>query len=146
MTNLQIIEKLQSKFGEFYYEFNFKDNEVTHLNLYNKGVETKDLELIGELTSLKHLHLRNNQMTTIQGLDELTKLQTLPLTYNQITTIQGLDKLTSLEMLWLDNNQITEIQGLDGLTNLEYLELSFNNIPEEKIKEFRDKHPKIKVL
>ena len=103
-NNLQIIKQLQNKFGWFYYKL--KSNEVTHLKLNYKGVETKDLELIGELTSLEELELYNNKIDTIQGLDKLTKLEELQLGDNQITKIEGLEKLTKLEYLYLDDNNI----------------------------------------
>ena len=51
--DLQIIKELYNRFQEFYYEF--KDNEVTKFKLSFKEVKNEDLELIGELTGLKHL-------------------------------------------------------------------------------------------
>ena len=146
--DLQIIKKLFNRFQEFYYEF--KDNEVTRLDLHNKGVETKDLELIGELTSLEVLELDSNNITTIQGLDKLTKLRVLALKSNKITTIQGLEKLAKLEVLELSYNYITKIKGLDklikdNLINLVRLDLTKNNIPEKEIEQFKINHPEIKV-
>lgn len=66
IKDLQIIEKLQSKFGEFEYKLN-NNKEVTDLELDDKGVETKDLKLIGELTSLEELCLNSNNITEIKG-------------------------------------------------------------------------------
>ena len=103
--DLQIIKKLFNRFQEFYYEF--KDNEVTRLDLHNKGVETKDLELIGELTSLEVLELDSNNITTIQDLDKLTKLEELNLSLNKITKIEGLEKLTNLQKFNLNNSKAT---------------------------------------
>ena len=53
--DLQIIKKLESKFGKFYHRWN--SNKITYLRLTLEGVENKDLELIGELTSLEELNL-----------------------------------------------------------------------------------------
>ena len=123
MTNdLQIIKELQSRFGEFYHRWN--GNKITYLRLTLKGVENKDLELIGELTSLEELKLD----------------------YNDISTIQGLQNLANLKYLNLDNIHITTTQGLEKLTNLRWLHLACTKIPKEEIKEFQANHPKINVF
>ena len=121
-NNLQIIKQLQNKFGWFYYKL--KSNEVTHLKLNYKGVETKDLELIGELTSLEELELYNNK----------------------IDTIQDLDKLTKLEELQLGDNQITKIEGLEKLTKLKILDIYKNKIPRSQIDQFKANNLKIRVV
>ena len=122
MTNdLQIIKELQSRFGEFYHRWN--GNKITYLRLTLEGVENKDLELIGELTSLEELKLD----------------------YNDISTIQGLEKLTNLKYLNLDNSKITTTQGLEKLTNLRWLHLAYTKIPKEEIKQFQANHPKITI-
>ena len=59
---IKIIKQLQNKFGEFRYNLN-DNNEVTDLNLSNKGLETANLKLIGELTSLEKLDLSWNNIT-----------------------------------------------------------------------------------
>ena len=72
MTNdLQIIKELQSRSGEFEYEYEVYDDKVLELELDGKGVKTKDLKLIGELTSLEELCLNSNNITEIKGLDKL---------------------------------------------------------------------------
>ena len=124
--DLQIIQQLQNKFGEFNYKIS--NDKVINLVLNTKGVENKDLELIGELTSLKTLGLLNNKIKTIQGLDNLTKLKHLDLRFNQITKIEGLDTLANLQTLNLSYNQITEIGGIKKLTNLRKLDLGYNQM------------------
>ena len=119
--DLQIIKKLESRCGEFYHRWN--GNKITYLRLTLEGVENKDLELIGELTSLEELKLD----------------------YNDISTIQGLEKLTSLKYLNLDNSKITTTQGLEKLTNLRWLHLACTKIAKEEIKQFKINHPEIKV-
>ena len=124
--DLQIIKELQSKFGEFNYKIS--NDKVINLILNTKGVKTKDLKLIGELTSLETLGLLNNKIKTIQGLNNLTKLKHLDLRFNQITKIEGLDTLVGLQSLNLSYNQITEIGGIKKLTNLRKLDLGYNQI------------------
>ena len=161
MTNLQIIKELESIVKKLVVKrefcflnpldcFNYKlnsNNKVIELELTFQEIKTRNLKLIGKLTSLEKLDLSYNQITTIDWwLHDLVNLEKIKLSNNQITTTQGLEKLTKLEELELSYNQITKIQGLDSLVSLQYLNLSKNNIPEKEIKEFRDKHPKIIVL
>ena len=119
--DLQIIKKLESRFGEFYHRWN--GNKITYLRLTLEGVENKDLELIGELASLEKLKLD----------------------YNDISTIQSLEKLTNLKYLNLDNSKITTTQGLEKLTSLQELHLAYTKIPKEEIKQFKINNPKIKI-
>ena len=126
--DLQIIQQLQSKFGEFNYKIS--NDKVIKLILNTKGVETKNLKLIGELTSLETLGLLNNKIEIIQDLNSLVNLQNLDLRFNQITKIEGLENLINLEWLDLEFNQITKIEGLDTLANLQTLNLSYNQITE----------------
>ena len=121
--DLQIIKKLESRFGELRAYCRMNNNKITHLRLTLRDVENKDLELIGELTSLT----------------------TLKLDYNNISTIQGLDKLTNLKYLHLNNNQITTMQGLDSLVSLQEVWVGYNKIDEKEIKEFQANHPKITI-
>ena len=169
--DLQIIEKLQSKF-EFenikYTTHSYIDS-ILELQIGYAEIHREDLELITELTNLMVLKIAHSKINTkIQGLEKLTSLTWLAIVYSQvskiegleklvdlqdldlfnnnISKIQGLDNLTKLSILDLRNNQIDTIQGLDSLSNLKGLGISNNNIPEKEIKEFQAKHPKIKVL
>ena len=63
-------------------------------------------------------------ITDIEGLDQLTNLKILNLKTNEIRVIRGLDNLKNLRELYLSYNGISEIQGLDNLTNLEVLDIS----------------------
>ena len=170
--DLQIIKELESRFGEIEYTIN-NNKKATDLVIEFKSVETKDLELVGELTSLEWLHLSGNKITSIQNLSKLINLKGLFICENQITTIQGLEKLANLQMLWIGWNQVSKIQGLDKLTNLEHLrlnnnqittiqgldklvknklvnlrrlDLTKNNIPREEIEQFKNNNSEIKVF
>ena len=125
--DLQIIKQLEARFGIFKYDLNDK-GDVVELLLLNKGVEAKDLKLIGELTSLEVLNLYVYKIIKIQDLDKLTKLERLWLGHNNITTIQGLSKLINLQYLSLSHNKIDKIQGLSKLINLQNLLLNNNEI------------------
>ena len=51
-------------------------------------------------------------ISEIEGLSELTNLKALILRYNQITEIKGLENLNNLQELDLSENKIKEIKGL----------------------------------
>ena len=87
MTNLETIQSLQNKFGEFKYELN-DNKEVITITIDNKGVKSEDLKLIGELTNLKGLYLPNNQIDTIQDLEKLIHLKVVNFSSNQIPDSQ----------------------------------------------------------
>ena len=113
--NIEIPEIEKKVFHHYSVAYNLNDQkEVIYLSLSECGVQNKDLELIGGLTSLKWLKLSNNQ----------------------ITKIKGLDGLTSLEVLYLNDNKISKIEGLNGSTSLKWLCLSGNEIPEKEINKF----------
>ena len=106
-----------------------KDNSIFIVDLDKKQL-TQIPKTIGNLSNLQKLHLNENHIAEIFGLDNLTNLREISLNDNQITEITGLDNLTNLQNLYLDRNQITEITGLDNLTNLQNLYLNGNQITE----------------
>ena len=158
--DLQIIKKLESRFGLSQYRLNrcgefdleIYGNKVIKLKLNSKipsikrCLTNKDLELIGELTNLEELDLSCSGITEIKGLNKLTGLKYLNLSDNQISTIQGLGKLTKLRELNLGNNNINAIQGLEKLNDLRKLSIFLNNIPKSQIDKFQANHPKINVF
>ena len=126
--DLQIIQQLQSKLGRYRFEYKVDNGKVTELELSFKELKNEDLELIGEL------------------IGELTSLKYLHLSCSLITEIQGLEKLTELQKLHLGDNKISKIQGLEKLTNLQEISLKENKIPEKEIKQFKKNNPKIKLF
>ena len=83
------------------------------------------------LRSLKRLHLDNNNITRIEGLDCLAgTLEWLDLSFNAIASLEGLAALTRLTDLSLYNNRITEVSGLSACTSLQCASLG-NNLVED---------------
>jgi len=64
-------------------------------------------EGIENLTNLKELYLRNNELTSLEGIKNLTNLEGLHLSNNELTTLKGIDKLTNLKWLGLQDNPIS---------------------------------------
>jgi len=103
------------------------------LKLNKKNIKSM-LDVIGlsNLTDLRELELKENDIKKIEGLEALTHLEKLDLWGNEITEIEGLDNLRNLKELNLSFNNIHEIKGLNNLKRLEHLELYSNRITEMK--------------
>ena len=85
---------------------------------------------IGQLATLRFLHLNYNQLTTLPTqIGQLTSLETLYLRGNNLTSVPTqIGQLTSLRWLDLSDNQLTTLPTQIGqLTSLETLHLSGNN-------------------
>lgn len=83
---------------------------------------------VKEMTWLKVLNLKSNQISKIEGMEGLSALEELDLSSNQISKIEGLANLPALKRLNLISNQISKIEGLESLSTLERLYLSANRI------------------
>ena len=99
--DLQIINQLRGRFEKVDYKIH--NNEVIKLELNFQGVNTIDLKLIGELTSLRVLDLSYNNISKIEGLEKLTNLETLWLYKNLIPN--KIDKI-EIDQLKIKNSKI----------------------------------------
>ena len=85
------------------------DNAIIHslptlLTLHHLTLNFNHLQKIPSLapsarSSLKVLHLRQNQLESLRGLEELTSLEELDVAYNCITTSEAVSSLCSLPQL-----------------------------------------------
>jgi len=74
------------------------------------------------IPTLKNLYLAANQITTIEGLDGLEKLQKLHIRDNQISNLDGFsENLKSLQYINMRGNSITDLKELKKLTTLPML-------------------------
>lgn len=71
------------------------------------------------------LHLEDNEIGSIEGLEKLFSLEVLNLERNQLRGLgKGLSKLSKLRELRLALNELSSLEGLQGLASLEALALS----------------------
>ena len=105
-TGLQLAPWLKTLDLSFDY---LDDNAIIHslptlLTLHHLTLNFNHLQKIPSLapsarSSLKVLHLRQNQLESLRGLEELTSLEELDVAYNCITTSEAVSSLCSLPQL-----------------------------------------------
>jgi Leucine-rich repeat (LRR) protein len=71
--------------------------------------------------------LNGNSIDTIENLDGLY-LEELHLQQNRIKKITGLENLPVLKNLDLSKNQISKLKGLESTLSLRFLNLALNNV------------------
>lgn len=134
LLNKDIVGKME--FVEYNGEKFFVNDGVLNIHLTKderKKIEKiTDIKGLNTLSELKELHINNQKIKKIHGLNRLKNLEILWLRGNEITGIEGLEKLVNLKELALNVNSIQEIKGLDNNKKLTYLNLSDNDIEEIK--------------
>ena len=80
--------------------------------------------------------------------EDLGKVTSLNLKNNQLTSVKGLEKCTQLERLYLSSNQLTEVpKGLEKLPKLTFLNLLNNpDLTKAQIAELRKALPKCNIF
>ena len=100
-----------------------------------------------DLEKVTKLHLGDNHLTDVKGLEKLTQLRVLVLGNNQLTDVKGLEKLTQLTHLYLHRNQLTDVKGLEKLTQLKHLTLHNNpDLTKAQIAELQKALPKCRII
>jgi len=84
--------------------------------------------------NLQLLEVRNNKLTSLQGIADLPALKELYAADNEISSIEGLKNLPSLTKLHLRKNKISKFtsETVPNLPALQYLNLRENDIPDGK--------------
>ncbi|MHA1732366.1 MAG: leucine-rich repeat domain-containing protein [Promethearchaeota archaeon] len=106
------------------------DGHVVGLGLYDKGLASLP-GTIGNLTSLKVLHLHHNELMSLPETFQFPpNLQVLSLAGNGLASLPGtIGNLTSLKVLYLQHNKLKSLPETIGkLTLLETLDLRKNQL------------------
>ncbi|XP_052198851.1 receptor-like protein 9a isoform X2 [Diospyros lotus] len=109
--------------------------EVLDLS-YNEINNSKILEFIGEISSLKSLYLIGSlgssfHLRSFEKLHKLTNLEDLDLSSNEINNskiLKFIGEIPSLKSLYLYGNKLTNLNQESKLANLEVLNLAGNSI------------------
>ena len=78
------------------------------LNLSHSTWRQIPVEVLS-LANLLHLHLKNNQLTDVRGVDQLVLLQTLDVSFNQLNSLECIGRCIRLQKLDVSNNQLEEL-------------------------------------
>ncbi len=100
------------------------------LHIPNQNI--KDLDGIEHLTSATALDFRNNEISDLSPLANLPLLERLYLSHNQLEDIAPLAEVRGLSKLYLDHNDIDDISPLRDLWLLRILRLDHNHIDDIK--------------
>lgn len=103
-------------------------SELKVLSLTTFGIDSFNLDAVGQIPNLEHLDLSDNHIVSLESLKGLTSLKTLILNSNNILDLTPLSELKLLEKLLLNQNAVESTSPLLELSNLNFLELSGNRI------------------
>lgn len=103
--------------------------DITVLHLRNE--EIADLTGLDKLESLRSLIVVNVQtLNSLDGVSNLAHLENIDICYGNISDISGLANLPELKKIQLEHNNISDVSSLANLTSLEIVKLSGNNISD----------------
>ena len=111
-----------------------EDNRLFELKLKSEELNGQIPLSIGNLDSLKILHMNTNQLTGIipETIGNLTALQEIKLNSNHLTDNipTSIGSLKRLELLWLNNNYLSGAipNSIGNLVKLEKLRLEYNDL------------------
>ncbi len=94
------------------------------------GNAISDLSPLSRQSTLYHLGLWDNKITSLTALSGLEQLTYLDVANNSISDIEPLVSMSSLTYLSLHDNRISNTGALAGLSNLAALYLQNNNISD----------------
>ncbi|KAL3616841.1 hypothetical protein CASFOL_039235 [Castilleja foliolosa] len=80
--------------------------------------------------NLEFVYLRDNQLTTLDGIEVLNRVKVLDLSFNDFKGpgFEPLENCKALQQLYLAGNQITSLKSLPELPNLEFLSVAQNKL------------------
>jgi len=108
----------------------WKGGRIMTLAINNANIQSLP-KSIGELTSLRILHLDNNELTSLpKSIGNLNNLTELALDENKINSLPAsIGNLSNLQGLSMDNNKLTTLpEPIGNLNNLRELYLNYNQI------------------
>ena len=126
----ELVDLKVANFGEI------KDLKIRTLSMRHnfkrceEGLKSSltDISLIGELSELRVLDLRGNNIDDISCLEKLSNLEEINLRDNSLNSLEPLASLVNLNYLNIHSNrEVNSIKPLQGLTNLQTLIM--RNVP-----------------
>lgn len=100
------------------------------LRLDLRGHRVRSLNALNLSPSLEFVYLRDNLLSSVEGIEVLKRVKVLDLSFNdfKVPGFEPLGYCKALQQLYLAGNQITSLASLPQLPNLEFLSVAQNKL------------------
>ncbi|XP_023003645.1 187-kDa microtubule-associated protein AIR9 [Cucurbita maxima] len=107
-----------------------KPGDDLRLDLRGHRVRSLNASGLNLLPNLEFVYLRDNLLSTLEGVEILKRVKVLDLSFNDFKGpgFEPLDNCKALQQLYLAGNQITSLASLPQLPNLEFLSVAQNKL------------------
>lgn len=107
-----------------------KAGDDVRLDLRGHRVRSLNASGLNLSANLEFVYLRDNLLSTLEGVEILTRVKVLDLSFNDFKGpgFEPLENCKSLQQLYLAGNQITSLASLPQLPNLEFLSVAQNKL------------------
>ncbi|XP_020974610.1 187-kDa microtubule-associated protein AIR9 isoform X4 [Arachis ipaensis] len=107
-----------------------KANDDVRLDLRGHRVRSLNASGLNLSSNLEFVYLRDNLLSTLDGVEILTRVKVLDLSFNDFKGpgFEPLENCKVLQQLYLAGNQITSLASLPQLPNLEFLSVAQNKL------------------
>ncbi|KAG5105911.1 hypothetical protein JHK82_042881 [Glycine max] len=107
-----------------------KANDDLRLDLRGHRVRSLNASGLNLSSNLEFVYLRDNLLSTLEGVEVLTRVKVLDLSFNEFKGpgFEPLENCKVLQQLYLAGNQITSLASLPQLPNLEFLSVAQNKL------------------
>ncbi|CAJ2661630.1 unnamed protein product [Trifolium pratense] len=107
-----------------------KAGDDLRLDLRGHRVRSLTASGLNLSSNLEFVYLRDNLLSTLEGVEILTRVKVLDLSFNDFKgpEFEPLENCKVLQQLYLAGNQITSLASLPQLPNLEFLSVAQNKL------------------
>lgn len=107
-----------------------KASDDLRLDLRGHRVRSLTASGLNLSSNLEFVYLRDNLLSTLEGVEILTRVKVLDLSFNDFKgpEFEPLENCKVLQQLYLAGNQITSLASLPQLPNLEFLSVAQNKL------------------
>ncbi|KAM6551906.1 hypothetical protein CsatB_001714 [Cannabis sativa] len=107
-----------------------KASDDVRLDLRGHRVRSLTANGLNLSSNLEFLYLRDNALSTLEGVEILSRVKVLDLSFNDFKGpgFEPLENCKALQQLYLAGNQITSLASLPQLPNLEFLSVAQNKL------------------
>ncbi|KAK7304069.1 hypothetical protein RJT34_15087 [Clitoria ternatea] len=111
-------------------QVDIKANDDLRLDLRGHRVRSLNASGLNLSSNLEFVYLRDNLLSTLEGVEILTRVKVLDLSFNDFKGpgFEPLGNCKVLQQLYLAGNQITSLASLPQLPNLEFLSVAQNKL------------------